>query len=465
MVLACLKCSRPRAAACKAEAVGAPPTGKLARGAVGTLAMARVGVARLGRQTRKLTRSGAGQAQAQRQFEEELGRILFGALNQLKGTALKLSQLLSAHADFLPEAVRTELAKGGYQVTPLNRALVHKVFRGEFGQAPEQLFAHFEGKAFAAASLGQVHHARLADGTAVAVKVQYPGISASIRSDLAMLRAMLYTFGGDLLPRRALVEQVMDEIASKLAEELDYEHEAGQLAWFRQHVHMSGITIPAAIATHSSRRVLTMQCLDGLHLDQWLATHPGQQDRDHFGQLLFDWFCYSFFELGRLNADPHPGNFLLMPSGELGLLDFGCTRAVAPEFRDTLARGWSAALRAGSAASCPELRRTYVELQLIADDVSQEVFDRELMPAVAPILAWQLEPFRHPRCDFGARLPVPRADPASARVLASFARAMHPDLPYFDRAYFGVMQLLKTLRANVRTENGWINGNLKGEEK
>jgi predicted unusual protein kinase regulating ubiquinone biosynthesis (AarF/ABC1/UbiB family) len=309
-----------------------------------------------------------------------------------------------------------------------------------------------------------VHHGRLADGTAVAVKVQYPGIGACIRSDLEMLRSMLYAFGGDLLPRRPLVEQVMDEIAAKLAEELDYGHEAGQLAWFRQHVRMPGIAIPAAIATHSSRRVLTMQCLDGMHLDQWLATNPGQQERDHFGQLLFDWFCYSFFELGRLNADPHPGNFLLMPGGELGLLDFGCTRAVAPEFRDTLARGWSAALRAGNRVSCPELRRTYVELQLIGDDLSQEAFDRELMPAVAPILAWQLEPFRHPRCDFAARLPVPRADPAHAKLLAGFARGMHPDLPYFDRSYFGVMQLLKTLRANVRTENRWINGNLTRRE-
>ena len=119
-------------------------------------------------------------AKAQRRFEQDLGRILFWALNQLKGTALKLAQLLSAHAEFLPDAGRAELAKGCYQVTLINRSLLYKIFRAKFGQAPEQMFAHFDSMALAAASLGQVHDARLPDGSAVAVKVQYPEIAASI---------------------------------------------------------------------------------------------------------------------------------------------------------------------------------------------------------------------------------------------------------------------------------------------
>ena len=436
--------------------MSAPPTGRLARGAVGGLAMAKVGVARLSRDARKITRGKTGQAQAQQQFEQDLGRTLFRALNQLKGTALKLSQLLSAHADFLPDAVREELAKGCYQVTPINRALVYKVFRAQFGQAPEQLFAHFDSAAFAAASLGQVHHARLPDGRAVAVKVQYPGIAACISSDLAMLASMLPTLGGDLLPRRELVDQVMAEIASKLAEELDYQHEAAQLAWYAEHVRLPGIAIPSVVAHASSRRVLTMGQLDGLHLDQWLATGPSQQQRDHFGQLLFDWFCYSLFELGRINADPHPGNFLFMPDGRLGLLDFGCTRTISDDFRSSLQSGWNGALAAGPAMSCPQLRNMYIDWQLIAADMAQQEFERELMPAIAPVLGWQLAPFRHPRFDFAARPNLPRPDPAHAKLLSSLTLGMHPDLPYFERAYMGVMHLLKALGANVRTANRWI---------
>ena len=173
--------------------MSAPPTGKLARSGVAGLALAQAGVARIGRQARKLTLGAGEQAAAQEKFESDLGRIMFRALNQLKGTALKVSQLLSAHAEFLPLAVRNELAKGNYQVTPLNRALVHKVFRSEFGQAPEHLFATFDAQACAAASLGQVHYATLDNGTQVAVKVQYPGIGASINSDLRMLRSMVST--------------------------------------------------------------------------------------------------------------------------------------------------------------------------------------------------------------------------------------------------------------------------------
>ena len=436
--------------------MSAPPTGRLARSAVGGLAVAKAGVARLSRDARKLARDKAGQDDAQRQFEQELGQILFRALNQLKGTALKLSQMLSAHAQFLPDAVRAELAKGCYQVTPINRALVHKVFRAEFGAAPEQLFAHFDGEAFAAASLGQVHHARMPDGTAVAVKVQYPGIAASIASDLDMLAKMMRALGGDMLPRRELVDQVMADVAAKLAEELDYQHEAQQLRWYGEHARIPGIALPAVFASTSSRRVLTMEQLDGLHLDQWLATGPSQAERDRFGQLLFDWFFYSLFELGRLNADPHPGNFVFMPDGRLGLLDFGCTREVSGAFRTSLAQGWNAALRAGEGMSCPELRNTYVQWQLIDAGMDQEQFERGLMPAIAPFLAWQLEPFRQAHCDFAARSPLPRPDPAHAKLLSRSTQGMHPDLPYFDRSYLGVMQLLASLGARVRTANRWV---------
>lgn len=256
--------------------MGSPPTGKLARGAISGVALAHAGVARIGHQARKLTRAAEDEEAAQRRFESDLGRIMFKALNQLKGTALKVSQALSAHADFLPAGIRDELAKGCHQVTPLNRALVHKVFRSEFGQAPEQLFASFDAEAFAAASLGQVHRATLVDGRCVAVKVQYPGIGTSIKSDLAMLRGMVQTLGGGVvhLPRQELVDQVLAEVADKLEEELDYEQEAAQLAWFHERVPAAQYVVPQPVNAYSSRRVLTMERLEGLHLDAWLATGP-----------------------------------------------------------------------------------------------------------------------------------------------------------------------------------------------
>ncbi|MFP5392836.1 MAG: ABC1 kinase family protein [Gammaproteobacteria bacterium] len=438
--------------------MGAPPTGKLARGAIGGVALAQAGMARIGHGARKLTRAAEEEEAAQLRFEADLGRILFKALNQLKGTALKVSQALSTHADFLPAGIRSELAKGCHRVTPLNRALVQKVFRSEFGQGPESLFASFDAQAFAAASLGQVHHATLADGRAVAVKVQYPGIGASIKSDLAMLRGLLQTLGAGLvhLPRRELVDQMMFEVAGKLEEELDYHHEAAELAWYHARVPAARYAVPRPVSSHSSARVLTMERLDGLHLDDWLARGPDQASRDAFGQLLFDWFHFSVHELERVNADPHEGNFLFMPDGRLGLLDFGCTRALAPGFPALLRRAWNAVLNRPVTGAQTAARQAYLDLQLISPDLTQEQFDTLLMPTLAPMVDWQLAPFQAKRFDFASWAPMPMASREQTRVLAQLMAGVHPDLPYVDRAYAGIMQMLKKMGAVVSTENAWV---------
>lgn len=172
-----------------------------------------------------------------------------------------------------------------------------------------------------------------------------------------------------------------------------------------------------------------------------------------------DWFFYSLFELGRLHADPHPGNFLFMPDGRLGLLDFGCTCMIAPGFFASLATAWNALLEGANAAA----RRAYVELGVIGPDLSQEQFDQELLPALTPIINWQLEPFRAQRFDFRTRSPAPMPDRERTRTLARFSRGMHPDLPYFDRAYVGNMQLLTAMGANVITTNRYIGPHLTGE--
>lgn len=438
--------------------MGGPPTSKITRAAIGGAALAHAGMARIGHQARKFTTASDDEQAVQLRFEADLGRIMFKALNRLKGTALKVSQLLSAHADFLPAAVRDELAKGCHQVTPLNRALVHKVFRGEFGQAPEQLFATFDAHAFAAASLGQVHRATLADGREVAVKVQYPGIATSIKSDLVMVRGVMQALEGGVvhLPGKTVVDQVMAEVAGKLDEELDYGQEAEQLKWFHERLPPALYVVPQPVFSHSSRRVLTMERLDGLHLDAWLATGPDQASRDHFGQLLFNWFNFCLHELGRVNADPHAGNFLFLPDGRLGLLDFGCTREISRGFPELLQGAWNAMLNRPQDGPQIAARLAYVELQLISPELSQHDFDTQLMPAVAPLVDWQLEPFRTTRFNFATWSPMPLRRGADAKSMAALMTGIHPDLPYFDRAYMGVMQLLKKIGAVVVTENPWI---------
>ncbi len=436
----------------------APATGKFTRGAISGLALVHAGFNHLGHKARQLTRDEEDKLAAQEQHEAELGRILFRALNQLKGTALKVSQLLSMEADFLPVGIRRELAKGCYQVTPLNRAHIHKVFTREFGVAPDAVFAHFEANSFAAASLGQVHRATLADGTKVAVKVQYPGIASSIGSDIRMLQGLLQALAmtSDLIPRKELIDRVMHEIEHKLAEELDYEHEAEQLRWFNTFIWLPGVVIPQVMAAQSSRRVLTMQYLDGLHLDAWLATSPTRAQRDHFGQLLYDWFWHCVLVLGRIHADPHPGNFLFMDDGRLGLLDFGCTKHISPEFCQAMAQAWSALLDEPSDDNYAQVRAAYLSLGVISPDLCLTDFIDQLIPAITPIVNWQLEPFRHKEFNFSNKSGYPSPDLGHTKTLMNIAAGFHEDLPYFDRAFLGLMHMLKKLGATVVTGNPWV---------
>jgi predicted unusual protein kinase regulating ubiquinone biosynthesis (AarF/ABC1/UbiB family) len=433
-----------------------PRTGRLSRGAIAGMAVARAGLAHLGHKAQSLTRDDAQQAQARVAHEAELGRILFAALNQLKGTALKASQLMSTELGFLPEGMRQELARAHYQVTPLNRAVVVKVLRQEFGNDPHTLFQHFEPQAFAAASLGQVHTATLANGHAVAVKLQYPGMAASIGSDMRMLRSLLQTLGGhsEALPKASIIERVMADIECKLAEELDYLHEAQALQWFAQHLTLPGLVIPQPVMDRTTQRVLTMQRLQGQHVNEWLQSQPSQAQRDRYGQLLFDTFLHCAFVLRRLQADPHPGNYLFLPDGRLGLLDFGCTRALDAGFCTAVSTVWSALLH--NPVDTARLQQAYQALGLIRADLSTDDFCTQLLPALAAMQAWQRLPFTVPVYDFAQHPPYPGARPEHQRQAVQFLQAVPPDLPYFDRAYLGLTQLLRTLGARVRTTNPWI---------
>lgn len=435
----------------------APRTGRVTRSAIAGVAVARVGLAHLGHKAQSLARSDAQTALANAEHEAKLGRILFTALNQLKGTALKASQLLSMELGFLPDGVRAELAKAHYQATPLNRALVIKLMRESFGRPPHELFATFNPQAFAAASLGQVHAATTPSGHAVAVKLQYPGMAESISSDLQLLRSLLtaLTKGSPVLPKAHMIEQVLTDIEKKLGEELDYAHEASQLIWFGQQLNSETVVVPQPLPELSAKRVLTMQHLHGLHLNEWLQTLPSQAQRNQFGQMLFDTFLRCTFELGRLQADPHPGNYLFMTDGRVGLLDFGCTRALDAAFVQSIRAAWSALLR--TPVDLAALLTAYLRLGMIAPDLSATDFVNQLMPALADLQHWQRLPFTTDVYDFAQHPPLPTLQSTTQRQAVAHMQSIPPDLPYFDRSYIGLVQMLKAMHAQVRTANPWIN--------
>lgn len=433
-----------------------PRSGRLARSAIAGTAVAKAGVASLGHRAKKLVPGlapkgdAAGEADAKHQAE--LGRILFTALNQLKGVALKASQLLGSEPGLLPEPLREQLARACYKATPLNRALVHKAMAKALGPDWGDRFGDFDDQAFAAASLGQVHRATAPDGRPLALKLQYPGIAATMQSDMRLLRGLLGAWQPVGAP---VLDPLLDEIERALAAELDYAREADELDWFGQHLTLSGLAVARPVRDLCGPGLLAMERLPGLHLDEWLATRPSQERRDAVGQLLFDAFLAMVFELGRLHADPHPGNALFGGADDpfvVGLLDFGCTKPLPAAFRARLARAWNAQLH----RSPRELLDAYGELGMIAPDLTLARFEAVLYPVLAPLLEWQVEPFRAPVCDFAQRAPLPQAKLEQQRVARAHLHGIPPELPFLDRAWLGLNQLLRRLGARVTTTNPWI---------
>jgi predicted unusual protein kinase regulating ubiquinone biosynthesis (AarF/ABC1/UbiB family) len=261
-------------------------------------------------------------------------------LSRSKGLLMKVGQILSfvdisaAVDKTYGEVYQTALASLQSDAEPMEPVLVAAVVESELGRAPEGLFAEFSTTPIAAASIGQVHAARLLDGTEVAVKVQYPGVADAIGDDLANTE-LLFTFvkiAKGVVPqfRNFDVRAVADEISERFLEELDY---AAELAYQREFAdHYRGhpfIHVPEVLPELSTDRVLTMEMVHGR---RWTETAGADQElRDRWGEIVFRFFFGSIARFGMFNADPHPGNYLFHDDGTVSFLDFGCTKRLDRE--------------------------------------------------------------------------------------------------------------------------------------
>jgi predicted unusual protein kinase regulating ubiquinone biosynthesis (AarF/ABC1/UbiB family) len=261
-------------------------------------------------------------------------RIL-GTLGELKGAALKLGQALAMDPDALPAEARRIVAKLLAQAPQrMSFEQVATVVRAELGKDPDELFASFDREPLAAASLGQVHGARLRDGREVVVKVQYPGVDRALESDLAnaaiLVRGLSLT--GETLDGRPYYE----EVRSSLLRELDYVQEAEQCRSYAAAARrFPELVVPEVVKDFSSLRVLCLTRLRGPHLLEVIESNPSEEERYRVGRLLAFAIWGPFYAARRIHADPHPGNFLVLPDGRLGVLDFGATKLLSEPFAAT----------------------------------------------------------------------------------------------------------------------------------
>ena len=254
---------------------------------------------------------------------------IYDGLKNLKGSALKVAQMLSMEKNILPKAYVEQFSLAQFSVPPLSAPLVRKTFFKYFGKHPEDLFDTFNSKSIAAASIGQVHQATK-HGKELAIKIQYPGVADSISSDLAMVKPvaikMFNIKGKDS-------DKYFEEVEQKLLEETDYILEVKQSQQMVADCkHIEHLIFPDYYPDLSNHRIITMDWIDGEHLSQFTKVNTNKVLSDKLGQALWDFYMYQMHELKRVHADPHPGNFLVTPKGELVAIDFGCIKAIPDSF-------------------------------------------------------------------------------------------------------------------------------------
>ncbi len=263
------------------------------------------------------------------ELNEDNASDIYESLSELKGSALKVAQMLSMDKNLLPQAYTEKFTQSQYNAPPLSGPLIVQTFRKYFGKTPDKIYDKFNVRSSNAASIGQVHQAEL-DGKKLAVKIQYPGVADSISSDLKLVKPFAFRLLG--MSEKEL-DVYMKEVEERLLEETDYELEVRRSIEFSNACKdLQNVVFPQYYPELSSRRIITMDWLEGMHLREFLATNPSQELRNRIGQALWDFYNFQQHELRAVHADPHPGNFLITTEGKLGIIDFGCIKEMPDDF-------------------------------------------------------------------------------------------------------------------------------------
>jgi len=380
-------------------------------------------------------------------LQEKNASEVFRTFSELKGGPLKLAQMLSINQSLLPPAYAKQFARAQYSAPPLSYPLVVRTFRREFGKDPRDIFDTFEPQAAHAASIGQVHRATRG-GREFAVKVQYPGVAESLRSDLAVVKPIALQILG---LRERDVAAYFREVETRLLEETDYEKELSSAMHLSAAcAHLPQIRFPEYHPEFSTKRVITMDWMDGETFDVFADSSAPQDLRDSIGQALWDFYAHQIHDLRVFHADPHPGNFLVSDD-KLCVLDFGCTKTIDAAFHTKQFAFLDPALETNPARLAATMES--MAILLPTDTPAQRT---HLMTLCKRSLELLSRPFRSPRFDFG--------DPAFMSAIYELGEENRrndalrgirgqrgsADTIYLNRTFFGLYSLLTRLRARVQ---------------
>lgn len=383
------------------------------------------------------------------QLHAENAEDIYESLSELKGSALKVAQMMSMDNHLLPQAYQEKFAMAQYNAPPLSYPLVLKTFRQYFEKSPTEVFDTFSQQAVHAASIGQVHSATR-DGKKLAVKIQYPGVSDSISSDLKLIRPIANQM---LNMKTADLNMYMSEVEARLQEETDYSRELNNGNSIGQACsHIPNLRFPAYYEAWSNKRILTMDWIEGHVLPEFLKTNPSQEVRNGIGQAMWDFFLFQISELRKVHADPHPGNFIIDTDNNLCVIDFGCVKEIPDEFFDHYFQLLSPDVKNDE----ENLLRIYTSLELFRpEDTPKE--KEKLMAVYGEMVSTLGLPFHTPSFDFANEdyfktifsLGENITSDKEIRKMNNARGSKHGI--YVMRTFFGLYNLLHQLKANVTT--------------
>ncbi|MCM8536484.1 MAG: AarF/ABC1/UbiB kinase family protein [Lentisphaeraceae bacterium] len=385
----------------------------------------------------------------EKDLERDNAEDVYNCLSELKGSALKVAQMLSMDRNVMPESYTDKFAMAQYQAPPISSPLVRKLVKRHLGDAPENIFESFTQDAVRAASIGQVHKATY-NGRDVAVKIQYPGVAESISSDLKMVRPFALKL---LNLKDGEVKTYFQEIEKKMIEETDYVNEMEQgVAVSISCSDVKGVRFPEYIQKLCNDRIICMEWLKGKQIDEFFTDKIDQETRNKIGQSLWDFYYHQMHINKFIHADPHPGNFLVDDDLILNVIDFGCMKKIPKDFY----RNYFATADKSLFDDEKLFRKNLSALEILREDDDKETrkffsksFNQLMRLAMAP---FHVETFDFANEKFFIDLyeTGEKISKQQKKLGYSHSRGSRHFI-YTNRTYYGLYNILHLLKAKVKT--------------
>ena len=385
-------------------------------------------------------------------LNENNAKDIYDGLKELKGSALKVAQMLSMEKNLLPQAYVEQFGLAQFSVPPLSSALVKKTIRKYLGADPEVVFDTFVTQSENAASIGQVHRASK-EGKKLAVKIQYPGVANSISSDLALIKPialkMFNLKGKD-------TAKYFKEVEDKLLEETDYLQELVNSEYVSNAAKkIPNLKFPKYYKKWTTSKTLTMDWMEGVHLSEYVAQEDeGHDVRNRLGQTLWDFYMFQIHGLKKVQADPHPGNFMVDQERNLIAIDFGCMKSIPEDFYHP----YFELSNKENIEDVSKFDKLLRELEIILPTDSEEEvhYFTELFQRMMRLFTL---PFHDKSFDFSSakfwedisHLSRDFAGDTQLRKMNGNRGSKH--FIYINRTFFGLYHLLHDLKAEIQTED------------